>query len=314
MSTNKPSRRGDKRPAFAPAADTVAPSIQADAAHSHAELPAVHNRSKAGEPATKLDAHGFDPADYKWVPVRRRARKDGWSQEKQRLFIEHLADTGCVEKAAEAVNMSVQSAYALRRAPGGESFAAAWQAAVQQGALKLADVAFQRALNGVEEPVFDRSGVVIGRKTRYSERLMMFLLRAHLPERYAHAHRGERPAGAADAPETPPVAEALARLEPAIPPEPHKLLAPEELEAELEIADIMDGKLPERYGALPEEPPMPIMPLGEQFERELEAAKRGYHFAENGELVKASPDATTRRNNRRRSGPSGKAARTRKAR
>ena len=43
-----------------------------------------------------LDAHGFDPAEFKWVPVRRKPRLDGWSPERQRLFIEVLADTGCV--------------------------------------------------------------------------------------------------------------------------------------------------------------------------------------------------------------------------
>lgn len=228
-----------------------------------------------------LDAHGFDPGEYKWVPVRRRPRKDGWSEARQRLFIEQLADSACVETAAKAVRMSVQSAYALRRAPGGEAFAAAWEAAIQQGAHKLADVAFQRALHGTDEPVFDRSGIVIGHKTRYSERLMMFLMRAHLPERYAPrapgAHRAERPEGAPSAPPTPPpilpVAEALARLEPVLPPEPHNSMPAEDLDVELEVADMLDGELPHYYWALPPEPAQ--MPLGEDFERELEAAKRG---------------------------------------
>jgi hypothetical protein len=226
-----------------------------------------------------IDAHGFDPAEYRWLPVRRRPRKDGWSEPKQRLFIEVLADTACVEKAAGAVKMSVRSAYALRRAPGGEAFAAAWQAAIQQGALRLADTAFARALNGTEEPVFDRHGSVIGSKTRYSERLMMFLLRAHLPARYAHAHRGERPEGA-PVPETPPVAEAIARLVPATPPEPHKLMPLEELDVQLECADILDGKLPRALRAV--EPDPPLMPLGEVFERRLEFAKRGIDTDEEG--------------------------------
>jgi hypothetical protein len=38
----------------------------------------------------------YDPADYRWVPVRRRPRLDGWTEEKQRRFIEALADTGLV--------------------------------------------------------------------------------------------------------------------------------------------------------------------------------------------------------------------------
>ena len=248
-----------------------------------AALPAVTEPAEPTSLTPHIDAHGFDPADYKWVPVLRRPRKDGWSEAKQRLFIEVLADSACVETAAGAVRMSVRSAYALRRAPGGEAFAAAWAAAIQQGALKLADVAFQRALNGTDEPVFDRDGRVLACKTRYSERLMMFLLRAHLPERYAHAHRAERPEGAPPAPCTPPLAEALARLEPALPPEPHKLMPPEELDAELEAAEIMQGELPRRYRPVPPEPP--IMPLGEDFERRLEAAKRGFEIGPDGQLV-----------------------------
>ena len=271
------------------AVEGLVPPLQPAAA-----LPAVPEGDDSPPGLTPhIDAHGFDPAEYKWVPVRRRARKDGWSEAKQRLFIETLADTACVETAAGAVRMSVQSAYALRRAPGGEAFAAAWQAALQQGALKLADVAFQRALKGTEEPVLGRDGQVLFYKTRYSERLMMFLLRAHLPERYAHAHRAERPDGAAPAPLAPPMAEALARLEPAAPPEPHKLVPLEELDVEVQVADMMDGKLPHYCRPVP--PELPLMPLGEDFERRLEAAKLGYDIGPDGELV---PDVKIRRGKR----------------
>src|SRR4051812_25006881 len=29
----------------------------------------------------------YDPAEYRWVPVRRKPRLDGWTEEKQRRFI-----------------------------------------------------------------------------------------------------------------------------------------------------------------------------------------------------------------------------------
>lgn len=48
----------------------------------------------------------YDPADYRWVPVKRRSRFDGWTEEKQRRFIEGLADTRLVSHAAKAVGMS----------------------------------------------------------------------------------------------------------------------------------------------------------------------------------------------------------------
>ena len=79
-----------------------------------------------------LDAHGFDPGDYDWVPIPRRHRTDGWTHAQQRAFIEALADLGSVRKAAFEVRMSARSAYALRRAPGAEGFAAAWDAAIAQ--------------------------------------------------------------------------------------------------------------------------------------------------------------------------------------
>jgi hypothetical protein len=72
---------------------------------------------------------GYDPADYRWVPVRRRPRTDGWTEEKQRRFIEVLADTGLVAAAAKAVGMSRETAYRLRRSPHGAAFARAWDAA-----------------------------------------------------------------------------------------------------------------------------------------------------------------------------------------
>ena len=58
---------------------------------------------------------GYDPAEYRWVPVRRRPRYDGWTEEKQRRFIEMLADTGLVSAAAKAVGVE----YDLRERPSG---------------------------------------------------------------------------------------------------------------------------------------------------------------------------------------------------
>jgi hypothetical protein len=49
-----------------------------------------------------LDAHGHDPSDYKWVPVLRRPREDGWTPQRQRDFIGALADDGRVSHAARS--------------------------------------------------------------------------------------------------------------------------------------------------------------------------------------------------------------------
>src|SRR5690349_17816010 len=55
-------------------------------------------------------------------PVPLRPRHDGWTPAKQRAYVEHLAETLSPEAAAALVGMSVQSARALRRRPGGEGF------------------------------------------------------------------------------------------------------------------------------------------------------------------------------------------------
>ncbi len=135
-------------------------------------------------PAAALDQRGFVADDYDWLPVARRARDDGWSVEKQRQFIAVLADTGIVEDAARAVGMDKSSAYKLRRSPGAQGFARAWGMALQAASQTLADLAFDRAINGVEVPVLDASGICIYRKRVFNDRLLMFLLRSHQPQVY----------------------------------------------------------------------------------------------------------------------------------
>ena len=120
-----------------------------------------------------------------FAPVPRKcARHDGWTPERQRAFIEALADTGSVEAAARAVDMSSVGAYHLRRQPGAEGFRAAWEAALALGVQRIEDVAMERALNGVEEDVYSY-GKIVGTRQRYNDRLLMFILRNRAPERFA---------------------------------------------------------------------------------------------------------------------------------
>jgi len=117
-------------------------------------------------------------------PVPRRPRQDGWTPERQRGFIEALADTGSVKHAAARMGMAPEGAYMLRRAPGAESFAAAWLAALDHGVRQLEDLALERAIHGVEEPIYNY-GKLVGARRVYNDGLLMFILRNRLPERYA---------------------------------------------------------------------------------------------------------------------------------
>ena len=69
------------------------------------------------------------PALPDFTPVpRRNNRHDGWTPERQRAFIEALADTGSVTRAAAMVNMAQANCYTLRRADGAECFRGGWVA------------------------------------------------------------------------------------------------------------------------------------------------------------------------------------------
>ncbi len=133
-----------------------------------------------------------------FTPVpRRTSRHDGWTEDRQRRFIEALADTGSVKAAARAVNMSAEGAYHLLRQPGAESFRGAWQTALDLGVQRIEDVAMDRALNGVEMPVYSY-GQLVGTRTSYNDRLLMFMLRNRAPERFTDG-RGAKGLGGLNA-------------------------------------------------------------------------------------------------------------------
>ena len=109
-------------------------------------------------------------------PVPRRYRHDGWTPERQKAFIEALADTGSVSRAAAMANMTPESAYYLRRQKGAESFRRAWEAALDFGVARMKDIAFERAITGYLVPMFV-GGKLIGWRRKYNDRLLMFCLR-----------------------------------------------------------------------------------------------------------------------------------------
>jgi hypothetical protein len=205
--------------------------------------PALADTTEDGAPPSE----GYDPADYRWVPIRRRPRYDGWTEEKQRRFIETLADTGMVSAAAKAVGMSRETAYRLRRSAHGAAFARAWDAARGHAGGLVEDIAFERAIEGVEQNVYDENGEVVCTKRVYNDRLLMWLLSRLKPERYGGSAAEREQAGQPAEPASPPeitVEASLRDMEPPLPAPPEQLLGPEGLEDELEIADIADGKLP----------------------------------------------------------------------
>ena len=99
----------------------------------------------------------------------------------QAVFLKGLRLTGNVSEAARAAKICRSRCYECRhRDPG---FAAAWSDALEEAADRLEMEAFRRAVEGIGEDRFFK-GDVVGRVTRYSDRLLMFLLKARRPERF----------------------------------------------------------------------------------------------------------------------------------
>ena len=120
--------------------------------------------------------------DFTTVP-RGKQRHDGWTEDRQRRFIEALSVTGSVKAAAHRVNMTPEGAYLLRRHPQAQSFRQAWEAALALGVQQLEDVALERALHGTEVPVYSY-GKLIGSRIKHNDRLLMFMLKNRAPERF----------------------------------------------------------------------------------------------------------------------------------
>lgn len=119
----------------------------------------------------------FDP-----VPVRRR--RDDWTAEWQRRFIEVVAETGCVSQAAAAVRITPpRSAYRLAARPDAVSFARAWDAAAQIATRRGVSILHEYAYHGIVETVW-KNGECVWERRRPSEKALFFLLRHLDPMRF----------------------------------------------------------------------------------------------------------------------------------
>ncbi len=85
-------------------------------------------------------------ADYR--PVKLRTRYDGWTAERQRTFLARLAETGSISDACRHAGVSTRSAYKLRRRPDAQTFATAWDRALQLATLRFTTIDFAREVKG----------------------------------------------------------------------------------------------------------------------------------------------------------------------
>ena len=93
------------------------------------------------------------PIDF--TPAACRARHDGWTPERQRGFIAALEQRPSVSDAAARVGKSARSAYKLRKKAGAESFADAWDRALDAAhARRIAAANIPDILEGTLVPYF----------------------------------------------------------------------------------------------------------------------------------------------------------------
>jgi hypothetical protein len=124
---------------------------------------------------------------------------------RQGQFLKALADTGSVTAAVAAAGTSRTRVYDRRNADS--AFAAAWDEAEEIAADRLEEEARRRAIEGVPEPLVSAGKLVrddAGQPVvicRYSDPLLLALLRAHRPPRRERSVRFQLPAlqSAADA-------------------------------------------------------------------------------------------------------------------
>ena len=123
---------------------------------------------------------------YDFTPVPIAARHDGWTPERQHRFIAELASHGGVAAAARVVGMTPQGARQLRKRPGAEGFARAWDAALEEGRMRSVDEALRRGSDGWWSPVM-RNGKLVGHRHRFDNRLLFAACYGEPMARYARA-------------------------------------------------------------------------------------------------------------------------------
>ena len=122
------------------------------------------------------DARPHPPA-----PQSRAAKQTDARGRARERFLKAYAVCGTVSTAAKAAGVTRNTIYVW--AEHDESFALAMRQAELEATEVLETEAWRRARDGYSEPVYQQ-GKLVGTVQRYSDALLVFLLKARAPERY----------------------------------------------------------------------------------------------------------------------------------
>lgn len=104
-----------------------------------------------------------------------------FTPKKREKFLDALREIPNVTRACGVAHTSRPTVYNLRKAD--TEFSALWDDALDQGVEAMEQEAMRRAVEGTDHPVVYQ-GVVMDTYKEYSDTLLIFLLKAHKPERY----------------------------------------------------------------------------------------------------------------------------------
>jgi hypothetical protein len=122
-------------------------------------------------------------ADTNGTPKKKRTnfRTEKWKA----VFLDELARSGNVLLSSRKAGASRTQVYRSRRED--PAFADQWDDAIDEAVDLLEAVARGRAVNGTDKPVY-QGGVQVGTIREYSDTLLIFLLKAHRPERFRDSY------------------------------------------------------------------------------------------------------------------------------
>jgi|GEM_PF-3174209 len=166
-SSYTPEAATDEPASFAnPDATGEGPAFASAAEEAAYWMGVAHGGGKAGHPPKS-------PLDFDPVPVRYRA--DGLTPQKQREYVEALADSGIARHAAARIGISEQAVNRLRRRADAASFNLACEAARRIGARRLHAIAWERAVEGTIKRYYYH-GELKSEERVYDNRLLIYLL------------------------------------------------------------------------------------------------------------------------------------------
>ena len=106
---------------------------------------------------------------------------------KQQAFLEAYSKCGTISQAAEAAGITRKS---HRDWMQRVAYAAAFKEAFEAACEALEQEARRRAVDGWKEPVYFK-GEVVGSTPRYSDGLLIFLMKGAMPDKYAERVKNE---------------------------------------------------------------------------------------------------------------------------